>query len=228
MEAPEAERRVEKFRALVKCQRDLVGQLEKDGNDVTSARIIFDSLRVSLALCIHDRHRAHCAVEAEQSEKAAAAPAPATAIAAGREPAQPGRHVNIHARKSRPAREPKPVFDIVPKVALRGGDISMAIKNGFRKFSGSRGINGVADKKQRHEKPVVPVRVPDSGDGVPAKTGDQSGPYAFRSLTEEEKFEFMNSLDVKSKTLLAELLNEADPPNSRAAVLRSIIRKVAG
>ncbi len=217
MQVPEAESRVQEFSALVKCQRRLIGQLEKDGNDVTSARIIFDSLRVSLALCIHDRHRARCAVEAEQSESAAAAPAPATVIAVNREPAQP----KIQSRKSGSTQEPKPVFDIVPKVALRGGDIPMAIKNGFRKFSGSHGINGI-DKNQRHEKPAVP------GDGIRTNTGDQSGPDEFRPLTAEEKFEFMNSLDVKSKTLLAELLHEANSPDSRAAVLRSIIRKVAG
>jgi hypothetical protein len=216
MEAPEAERRVQEFSALVKCQRRLIGQLEKDGSDVTSARIIFDSLRVSLALCIHNRHRARCAIEAEQSEKAPAAPAPATVAAANREPAQP----RILARKSGSARERKPVFDIVPKVALRGGDIPMAIKNGFRKFRGSRGIDAIL--KERHEKPAVP------GDGIRTETGDQSGQYVFRPLTEEEKFEFMNSLDVKSKTLLAELLNDADSPGSAVPLPKSSIRKIFG
>ena len=52
MEAPEAERRVE-VSALVECQRHLIEQLERGGNDVTSAKIIFDSLRVSLSLYMH-------------------------------------------------------------------------------------------------------------------------------------------------------------------------------
>jgi len=38
----------------------LLKQLERGGNDVTSAKIILDSLRVSLSLCIHHRHRQHC------------------------------------------------------------------------------------------------------------------------------------------------------------------------
>ena len=52
MEAPEAERRVE-VSALVECRRHRVEQLERGGNDVTSANIIFDSLRVSLSLYMH-------------------------------------------------------------------------------------------------------------------------------------------------------------------------------
>ena len=52
MEAPEAERRVE-VSALVECQRHRIEQLERGGNNVTSANIIFDSLRVSLSLYIH-------------------------------------------------------------------------------------------------------------------------------------------------------------------------------
>ena len=52
MEAPEAERRVE-VSALVECQRHRIEQLERGGNGVTSAEIIFDSLRVSLSLYMH-------------------------------------------------------------------------------------------------------------------------------------------------------------------------------
>ena len=52
MEAPEAERRVE-VSALVECQHHRIEQLERGGNDVTSANVIFDSLRVSLSLYIH-------------------------------------------------------------------------------------------------------------------------------------------------------------------------------
>ena len=52
MEAPEAEHRVE-VSALVECRRRRIEQLERGGNDVTSANIIFDSLRVSLSLYMH-------------------------------------------------------------------------------------------------------------------------------------------------------------------------------
>ena len=52
MEAPEAERRVE-VSAPVERQRRLIEQLERGGNDVTSAKIMFDSLRVSLSFYVH-------------------------------------------------------------------------------------------------------------------------------------------------------------------------------
>ena len=52
MEAPEAEHRVE-VNALVECRRHRIEQLERGRNDVTSANIIFDSLRVSLSLYMH-------------------------------------------------------------------------------------------------------------------------------------------------------------------------------
>ena len=52
MEASEAESRVE-VSALFECQRHPIEQLERGGSDVTSAKIIFDSLRVSLSLYMH-------------------------------------------------------------------------------------------------------------------------------------------------------------------------------
>jgi hypothetical protein len=66
MKSSEAERRVEEFSALIERQRHLIKQLEKCGDDVTSAKIIFDSLSVSLSLYMHERHRVHCHVEKEQ------------------------------------------------------------------------------------------------------------------------------------------------------------------
>ena len=77
MEYSEAERRVEKYSARIERQRVLIKQLEKCGADVTSAKIIFDSLSVSLSLSLHDRHRVRCHVEADQPEGAFTAPATA-------------------------------------------------------------------------------------------------------------------------------------------------------
>ena len=69
--APETEHRIKEFSALVECQRRLIEQLERGAGDVTSARIILDSLCASLSLCLSDRawhleavfvtsgHRAH-------------------------------------------------------------------------------------------------------------------------------------------------------------------------
>jgi hypothetical protein len=69
MESSETERRVEEYSALIERQHILIKQLEKSGADATSARIIFDSLSVSLSLSLHDRHRVRCYVEAGQPKR---------------------------------------------------------------------------------------------------------------------------------------------------------------
>jgi hypothetical protein len=53
----EAERGVPEINALIERQRQLIEELERDGHDLTSAMIVFDSLLVSLSLCVQDRHR---------------------------------------------------------------------------------------------------------------------------------------------------------------------------
>jgi hypothetical protein len=57
IELLEAERRVAECNALVERQRKLIEQLGHEGDDITSARIVFDSLCVSLSLHVQDRHR---------------------------------------------------------------------------------------------------------------------------------------------------------------------------
>jgi hypothetical protein len=56
-ELAEAERRVPEINALIQRQRQLIEELERYGHDLTSAMIVFDSLLVSLSLCVQDRHR---------------------------------------------------------------------------------------------------------------------------------------------------------------------------
>lgn len=56
----EAERRVEELSSLINGQLRLIRNLEKRGKDLTSAKIVFDSLRVSLFLATQDWHRARC------------------------------------------------------------------------------------------------------------------------------------------------------------------------
>jgi hypothetical protein len=56
-ELAEAERGVPEINALIERQRQLIEELERDGHDLTSAMIVFDSLLVSLSLCVQDRHR---------------------------------------------------------------------------------------------------------------------------------------------------------------------------
>lgn len=70
MKSSEAERQVEEFNALIERQRRHIKQLEQRGDDAISAKIIFDSLSVSLSLYMHERHRIHCYVEAEQPKLA--------------------------------------------------------------------------------------------------------------------------------------------------------------
>jgi hypothetical protein len=53
----EAERRVPEVNALIDRQRRLIEDLELHGTDLTSAKIVLDSLLVSLSLYVQDRHR---------------------------------------------------------------------------------------------------------------------------------------------------------------------------
>ena len=55
-------------------------------------------------------------------------------------------------------------------------------------------------KGQVNNVPVVP------DESVQKRTDDQLGNFGFRSLTEEEKKEFLDSLDAKGKKVLAELM----------------------
>jgi hypothetical protein len=57
IELAEAERRVPETNALIDRQRELIEELEGDGIDFTSAKIVLDSLLVTLSLCVQDRHR---------------------------------------------------------------------------------------------------------------------------------------------------------------------------
>jgi hypothetical protein len=64
----EAERHVEELNALVKCQLRLMRKLKTRGKDLTSAKIVFDSLRVSLFLATQDLHR--CGYQGGQDQGA--------------------------------------------------------------------------------------------------------------------------------------------------------------
>ena len=53
----EAERRVPEVNALIDRQRQLIEDMEQHGVDLTSAKIVLDSLLLSLSLSVQDRHR---------------------------------------------------------------------------------------------------------------------------------------------------------------------------
>ena len=56
-ELAEVEGRVPEINALIDRQRELIEELEQHGIDLTSAKIVLDSLLVSLSLSVKDRHR---------------------------------------------------------------------------------------------------------------------------------------------------------------------------
>jgi hypothetical protein len=57
VELLEVERRVAECNARTERQRRVIEELRDRAHDVTSAQIVFDSLCVSLSLCLRDRHR---------------------------------------------------------------------------------------------------------------------------------------------------------------------------
>jgi hypothetical protein len=68
----EAERRVPEVNALIDRQRELIEQLHQQGVDLTSAKIVLDSLIVSLSLYVQDRHRLRSMKNGRRAEPSAA------------------------------------------------------------------------------------------------------------------------------------------------------------
>ena len=57
VELAKSDRQVAVANTLVDLQRELVEYVEQAGGDVVSAKIVFDSLLLSLALSVNHRHR---------------------------------------------------------------------------------------------------------------------------------------------------------------------------
>ena len=149
MKAPETESQIEEFSALVECQRRLVRQLERGGNDVTSAKIIFDSLCVSLSLYIHGRHRARCYVEPERPEMVPVTQTRPICVAGDGDPEQ--------TKVSEFACERRPLFYVIPHVVQR---LETPMRtDDFLKVITQFDNGG-------HEAPIAP------GDSIQKKTGD--------------------------------------------------------
>jgi hypothetical protein len=72
IELAEAERRVPEINALIDRQRELIEQLEQQGVDLTSAKIVFESLVVSLSLYVKNRHRLRSMMNGRRAEPSAA------------------------------------------------------------------------------------------------------------------------------------------------------------
>ncbi len=94
-------------------------------------------------------------------------------------------------------------------VALRGGIISMPTKSDALKVIHSRDsdeLKGWADKAL-----VVPDR------SVQKNTDAQIRRSGFRPLTENEKNEFVNSLDAEGRKILEEFLGKESSPDPAGA-----------
>ena len=63
-----AERRVPEINARVDRQRQLIEQLAREGNDITSAEIVLDSLLLSLFLAAEERHRLRAMLNTKADE----------------------------------------------------------------------------------------------------------------------------------------------------------------
>jgi hypothetical protein len=171
----EAEQRVCELIALINCQLRLIRNLEECGKDLTSAKIVFDSLRVSLFLATQDWHRARCQGELDQIGNNA-------------------DHASLVWE-----RDPSLVLHIsgqrhTPRWI--GREASMKAEESTLDFTNEIGTKEVKDE-------FNPSIVP--GLKVEEKKASSEGHFEFRALTDEEKKDFVNSLNSDGKRFLAQL-----------------------
>ena len=67
----EAEHLVPEINARIDEQRQVVENLATQGHDITSAKIVLDSLLMSLFLCVQERQRLRVADSKDEGAKAA-------------------------------------------------------------------------------------------------------------------------------------------------------------
>lgn len=67
----EAEYRVPEINARIDEQRQLIESLSVDGHDLASAKIVLDSLLMTLFLCVQERQRLRLADSKDDGAKAA-------------------------------------------------------------------------------------------------------------------------------------------------------------
>ena len=61
----EAERRVAECNARIERQRQIIEELRSEGCDITSAKIVFDGLYLSLSILVRDRHQLRAGLNIE-------------------------------------------------------------------------------------------------------------------------------------------------------------------
>jgi hypothetical protein len=160
----EAERRVKELTSLITNQLRLIRKLEKRGRDLTSAKIVFDSLRVSLFLATQDCRFGgpdQMPNDANQTHLTWGSKASLAVV--------PHREASM-----------KPVDDLL--------DIADKM--------------GIKDLKEVRDTSLVPETE------VEQKNDSSERDFGFRPLTEDEKNEFVNSLNDDGKRILAQLAGE--------------------
>ena len=180
MEVSEAERRVRELTALITNQLRFIRKLEKRGKDLTSAKIVFDSLRVSLFLATQDWHRARCYGEPDQ--------------------------IGNDTKRASLAWESKTSLVVVPHTEHRmakwtGGETSTRAQGEILEFADNMSAKEIKDGLDTSIIPETKVE---------QKNDLSERDFEFRQLTEEEKKEFVNSLNADGKRILAQLTSKAE------------------
>lgn len=183
----EAEERVGELIALIKCQLRLIRNLEECGKDLTSAKIVFDSLRVSLFLATQAWHRTRChgksdqvGNDANQASSAWKYEPSLVALASGQRhsPRWIGREASMKAEEDH--------LDLTDEI-------------------------GTKEVNDEFNPSIVP------GTKAEEKNVSSGGHFEFRSLTEEEKKDFVDSLNLDDKPVLAQLAAKTTRSGSSAA-----------
>ena len=163
-----AERRIVELCVLVKCQLRLIKNLEERGKDFTSAKNVFDSLRVGFFLAAQDWHRVLCYGEQEGQSNS---PLPPT------------------------------------RWGSKSGLYVPSLLSDLAKWTGSATL-----EKSKTADPATKDRPNTTSDASQAGTEQDNTPLAdafeFRSLTEDEKKEFENSLDAEARRTLEKISGE--------------------
>jgi len=187
MEISEAERRVNELTALITNQLRFIRKLEKRGKDLVSAKIVFDSLRVSLFLATQDWHRARRDGEPDQ--------------------------IGNDAKRASLAWDSKTSLIVVPHTEHRmarstGGETVIRAQREILQFADDMGAKEI---KEGLDTSIVPETM------VEQKKDASERDFKFRQLTEEEKKEFVNSLNADGKRILAQLTSKAEHSGESAA-----------
>jgi len=182
----EAECRVQELSAMVKAQLRLIRKLDERGKDLTSAKIVCDSLRVSLFLATQALHRTR---RQDQSDEAR------TNVS--------NELTRTHVNDTLLVWKENPVLVDASKKTFQ---------DYITKTIGEEPVMKVADDVLDLTDKVGAENAPEHVDAsiVPAteleqKAAPPAADFEFQPLTEDEKKDFVNSLNAEGKRIMAQL-----------------------